>query len=444
MTTVLPPQSTEKPLEVSVAHREKGRFSTTPGRLRLLSILSVGAILILLIVSAGALSSRRGAAKSAGNDSGALLVQVQELYRVLSDADASASTSLLKSGGVSTAIHDQYVTDIKKAGQLLSDIADHSLSSNDARRAVAVIAQELPRYSEQVESARVQTRLGFPVGAQHMRDGSELMRGTILPATLDLYTSAAHDLNDDYRRGTSASQMTWIVVIGLGTLAVLVAVQIYAAGRTNRVLNVGLLAASVIVAVLLLWTLLRFNAEQNSLVRAQRNGSDSVQVLSIARILGLQAHASSNLAVAEHGTGDAYRAEFARVMQQLCGGKECRGGLLAYAATVADRTGTADRVTSIQEDAAAFWAQADQVTKLDDGGNYGAAVALALGDQADAARALDDSVAAESESAQVRFNDAAGDAQRGFGVLAIALTLGLLLAAVLVLIGLQPRIEEYR
>ena len=63
--------------------------------------------------------------------------------------------------------------------------------------------------------------------------------------------------------------MTWIVVIGLGTLAVLVAVQIYAAGRTNRVLNVGLLAASVIVAVLLLWTLLRFNAEQNSLVRAQ-------------------------------------------------------------------------------------------------------------------------------------------------------------------------------
>ena len=43
-------------------------------------------------------------------------------------------------------------------------------------------------------------------------------RTEILPATVDLYKIAADDLHDDYERGTSASQMVWIVLIGLGLL----------------------------------------------------------------------------------------------------------------------------------------------------------------------------------------------------------------------------------
>jgi hypothetical protein len=277
-----------------------------------------------------------------------------------------------------------------------------------------------------------------------MRDASERMREKILPATEKLYTIAADELNRDYDRGTSASQLVWIVVIGLTTLAVLAVAQLYAARHTNRILNVGLVVASLIVVLVLVWSLLRFTTEQDALVRAQRNGSDSVQLLSAARILGLKSQANANIALGERGTGDAYRAEFTRLMEALCGNEDCEGGLLAEARDVADRTGSAARVGAIQENAAQFWSDARQVVALDDDGKYAAAVDLALSDQAKAAEALDTSIRAENHDARARFDDAAQDARSGFTVLAVAVILGLLLAAVLVLVGLQPRIAEYR
>ena len=79
-----------------------------------------------------------------------------------------------------------------------------------------------------------------------------------------------------------------------------------------------------------------------------------------------------------------------------------------------------------------------------DDADYVKAVALAVDDQAAAAKTLDDAILAETGEAQIRFDNAADDARSGFAVLAIALTLGLLLAAALVLVGLQPRITEYR
>jgi hypothetical protein len=406
--------------------------------------VSVGAIVVLLVVSAGALSSRRSAAKSVSDESGARLVQVQALYHALADADATASRQLLAAGVIPTEVRQQYLDDLAEAGRLQSEIAEHAQSSSDARRAIAVIAKQLPRYAEKVESARVQSRFGYPIGAEEMREASTLMRTKILGATLELYRSAASELHHDYDRGTSASQIVWIVVIGLATLAVLVVTQLFTARRTNRLLNTGLVVASVIVAVLLVWSLVRFNSEQDSLVKAQRNGSDSVQVLSSARILALQAQANANLALAERGTGQAYRDEFKRLMQQLCADEQCDGNLLAYTRDLAGRTGSEASITGIQDDAAKFWSVANEVVQLDDDARYKDAVDLALGGQAHASARLDASIRAESAHAQARFDAAAHDARSGFAVLAVALTLGLLLAGVLVLVGLQPRIREYQ
>jgi hypothetical protein len=190
--------------------------------------------------------------------------------------------------------------------------------------------------------------------------------------------------------------------------------------------------------------LLQFSKEQDALVRAQRNGSDTVQVLSSARILALQAQANANLGLAERGTGDVYRSAYAHLIKRLCGGAECRRGLLGYARDVAARTSTDTQIKGIQLDAVEYQDVVERVVNLDDDARYADAVKLALVDQAAASKTLDSSIRNESREAQVRFEDAAHDARSGFAVLAIALTLGLLLAALLVLVGLQPRIGEYR
>jgi len=444
MTTISPPKRTDRPVQAPPEHRDPGRFRSTPGRLRLLSVVSVAAIVVLLVVSAGALSSRRSAAKSVSDESGARLVQVQALYQSLADADATASRQLLAAGQAPVEVRQRYLDDLDRAGHLSSRIAESVKSSPDARRAVQVVTTQLPRYAEKVEAGRVNSRFGFPLGAEETRQASKLMRVKILPATLELYRFAANELQNDYDRGTSASQMVWIILIGIAALAVLVATQWFTARRTNRILNLGLVVASVIVAVLLVWMLVRFNNEQDSLVRAQRDGSDSVQVLSSARFLALQAQANANLALAERGTGQAYRDDFGHLMSTLCGSQACRAGLLGYARDLADRAGSASHVADIQAKAAAFWKKANDVVTLDNDGNYKDAVAVATSDQTDASQILDTAIAGESAQAQSRFDSAAHDARSGFAVLAVALTLGLLLAAVLVLVGLQPRIGEYR
>jgi hypothetical protein len=139
-----------------------------------------------------------------------------------------------------------------------------------------------------------------------------------------------------------------------------------------------------------------------------------------------------------------YRVAYADQIAKLCGNEACRGGLLGFAHQLAARTGTEAQITGIEDNAAAAQSVVDQVVSLDESAAYGEAVALAVGDQAKAAKTLDDSIGAESGEAQVRFENASTDARSGFAVLAAALTLGLLLAAGLVLVGLQPRITEYR
>jgi hypothetical protein len=131
-------------------------------------------------------------------------------------------------------------------------------------------------------------------------------------------------------------------------------------------------------------------------------------------------------------------------MQQLCADEQCDGNLLAYARDVAGRTGSEASITGIQHDAAKLWSVANEVVQLDDDAQYKPAVDLALGGQADASAKLDAAITAESARAQARFDAAANDARSGFAVLAVALTLGLLLAGILVLVGLQPRIREYQ
>ena len=102
---------------------------------------------------------------------------------------------------------------------------------------------------------------------------SDLMRGhdsRRLPRRI--YKHAAGQLDDNYRSGTSVTEIILVIAIAMLVLALLVAVQVFVTQRSNRILNVALIAATVIVLVLMAWTVLRFVSAQDSLVRgaAQR------------------------------------------------------------------------------------------------------------------------------------------------------------------------------
>ncbi len=203
---------------------------TTPGRFRLASVVLVGALVLALIATASAANARRDAARAVALQAVPELSATVRLYGFLADADATASIIFLQAGLEDPALHQRYVDDLRHAGEQLAIVARQVGSSGAARRAVETISIGLPLYAGDVDSARANIRQGNQVGASYLRDASDRMRGErqfseqggILPAATVLYTGAAEMLDENYKAGTSGTEMVLVIAIGLVLIALLV------------------------------------------------------------------------------------------------------------------------------------------------------------------------------------------------------------------------------
>jgi hypothetical protein len=425
------------------AQRLRARVATTPGRLALAMVAVVLAALVAGVVFAGATGVRRDAADAVVTREEPLMVQAEGLYASLSDADATAAATFLEGGVEPAARRARYLADLRRASLQLTGLGRRVQGSPEAAAAVATIGVQLPVYSGLMETARANNRQGFPVGAAYLRQASDLMRLRILPAARRLYAVEARRLGEHQRTGTSSGAVVAILLVGAIALAVLVGVQVFLARRTHRVFNVWLVGATVLLVGLTAWATIAMTGARNDLAKAQREGSDAVQVLSAARILSLRAQADESLALVARGGGERYVNDFGIVAPVL----EPPGGLLGEASRVAARSGT----TAAVDDLAASWrglrAEHARVARLESDGRFGEAVRLAVGtDSHEAALGdrLNRDFGAVIGAAQQRFERAAGDARSALGGLALGIPLVLVACAALALVGLQQRVKEYR
>ncbi len=291
---------------VSVSTRRQPRrlpWLTTPGWFRLAAVVLLAGLVALAVVSVGAALGRGDATDAVRDDATPLLVGAEDLYVASADADAAASTAFLarraRTRGATGPLPGRPGDRRRGAGAHRgADRADSAASSE----AVGRIAQELPVYAGQVESARTNNRLDHPLGAAYLRRASDSMRNSMLPAATSIYEEAARRLYDAYDEGTSTRDRVTVLAVGGTVLVLLVAAQVLVALRTRRVLNLGLVGATVIVAALGARALLALDAQEQALSRSQREGSDQLIVLSTARILALRSLSDENLHLIERGT----------------------------------------------------------------------------------------------------------------------------------------------
>ena len=192
------------------------QLTTTPGRLALVSIaVVIGAVCFgAMALIAGQARSR--AANSAKTDTEPLLAEAANLYASLSDANATATTTFLVGGLEPPARRARYLADVASASNSLASLTRQVGTAAGARDSVATIAAQLPIYAGLIEAARANNRQGLPVGAAYLRQASNLLDTTILPAAGRLYTIEAQRLRDDYDTGTS---LTWLLVFIIAMLA---------------------------------------------------------------------------------------------------------------------------------------------------------------------------------------------------------------------------------
>jgi hypothetical protein len=419
--------------------RLRARAATTPGRLRLTMAAIVLVALLAGLVFGALTALRRSAADAVATRDEPVMVGAQRLYGELSDADATAATTYLRGGAEPAALRARYLAALKTASLQLAELG-RRVEGSDEAAAVAAISADLPVYSGLLETARANNRQGFPVGAAYVRQASDLMRDRMLPASRRLYAAEAQRLSDHQRTGTDVESLIGVLIAFGCMLAVLVQAQVYLAQRTHRVFNIPLVAATAVLVALAAWTVIGMASARSALMRSQHDGSDSVQILSAARILALRAQADESLALVARGGAEQYLNDFVQVdgllqpPSGLLGDRaELRGSSAALPALAATWRGIRDEHA--------------RVAQRQHQGDFGPAVALAVGPRSREAqlfdrlnRGFDEPIAA----AQRRFDHAAHDARSALTGLAIGIPLLLVVCVALALTGLQSRLDEYR
>ena len=416
----------------------------TPGQLRLLLI---GLVLLSLVwgaVAAWVVSQRASGAGDVVGTSEPLSLDGEQIYRALSDADATEATAFLAGGLEPIAARRHYLADIAQAAAHLES-ATAAAGHSPAARDLATLSAGLPVYAGEVETARADNRLGLPLGAAYLREASSLMRGTLLPAAREVSAEANSQVLAASGRATGLPLAMILLALAVVAGYTLVRVQRWLFQRTHRMLNPGLVVASAAALVSMLWLVIALGVARADLLNARAHGAVPVAALAQADIAALRAHADESLTLIDASGDDSFQADFLAMQHELGPGP---GTLLTRAVAAARGSPGAAAAAAAATTATAWYAAHHTVRLLDDGGRHIQAVRLATapgpGHSGTLYTQLDGSLtrAIAADQAVFRANATAG--RNDFtGLTAGVIVLALVMAAGCAR-GLTRRLAEYR
>lgn len=425
---------------------------STPARISVIAL-----VLGLLVLAAGAVTGaevdrRQDTLLRLLAESEPLSYSAQDLYSALSVADAAATTAFLSPGLEPEAVRQRYLDAVGTASREIvaasAGLADASLAADTAssRDLLTDISSGLALYTGLIDTARANNRSGNPVGTSYLGAASAHMQQELLPRAQQLYErqhARVQEIQQDY------STPPWLVFTAPALAVVgLIIVQVRMARRTHRKLNPGMLISTVGVSVMLLWLMGSGLGSALAAGKAHSRGALPVSDLTAARIAAQQARGVETLELIRRDSTTDYEQQFA------------------------DRLATVDQAIDTMRndrigidpgpvaDAASAWRDAhDHIRQLLVTGRFNDAVRVAIGDpdteaagdpavpvgaSAQSFDRLDAAIDSAIVEARQTGRDAIGTASNALTALtggAVGLTV-LSLAGLVV--GIWPRLREYR
>ncbi|WP_436849226.1 hypothetical protein [Streptomyces atriruber] len=452
-TPAAPPAAARRTAWSEGVDRLRAAATTEPGRLRI-----IGAVLALLVVAFGAVTTWQMTERSAAADdvlhrSQPLSADAAAIYRSLADANTAASSGFLAGGQEPAAVRARYERDIKRASEKLATAASNAGSDSSSADSVGKLNKLLPEYTGLIERARANNRQGLPLGGAYLRYANDKMQTQMLPAAEKLYKAENERLDDDY--GNAKPYPWFAIALGVLALGALGWAQHRNYRRTNRVFNHGLLAATAAGTVVLLWLVVGHTFARSGLNDSYDNGVRSLNVLNDARISSLKARGNENLTLVSRGaettevdgkTKDKFDVAYRAQMKQL---GSADSGLLGKAAALADDADGENPVVEAAKNVG-VWKDRHEVARTsDDSGDYQGALDKVIGAKSDQPTgecfdnvdaALDQALAHE----QREFKQAAKDGRGAMSGLAIGAAVLAVLAAAGAVLGIGHRLSEYR
>jgi len=437
VTMTAPPLRATRPVGAPLGLSRR----TTPVRLRVAAVSIALLSLVAGLVAALAVSERQSATSSAWTSSEPLLVTAQDVDTSLSDADTTAAASFLQGRLEPAALQSRYQTDLARASSDLAVAAQEAGSDPTLATSLRTLSTALPVYAGIVQQANFNERqASYPLAAAYLAEANNLMRTTMLPAAAQVYGTEVRRLQGDQNQAVSPWLVALAVVASLGLLVALVLAQRSLSRRFHRTWNVPLTAATLILVVLGIWGIVALATQSSGVSTAMANGSHPVSVFTDARILALRARADDELTLLTRDSDPSYQTDYTSTAAAL-------NTLLAAGASPG---GAADqsRMGQARAEFAAYRSVHAHIRQADEAGDLGGAVTLASESGAHGLPAvssqLNGALSAGIDASQATFVDATSGAASDLDGLVWGLAIGAVLIAVLVLVGFQPRIEEYR
>ncbi|MFF4253452.1 hypothetical protein ACFY1L_19815 [Streptomyces sp. NPDC001663] len=306
-------------------------WATVPARLRLLRaatvLLATVLAALLLVTGLAALGTWDGVA---GRDA-PRTTSAADLDLALNDMDAQAANILLANGNAGEGrLRTPYEKAVgfygdarREIGHDLRTLAVAAQGDRADERTVESLTDDFAEYQELIGRALENDgRSGGRAAAlADYRRATDLLQGQLLPDSRKLVDSNNQAFNAEYAAARSALSGRLVAVLALGVLllALLGALQWCLARAFRRILNPGVLAATVcaLVAVLLGTQLLAASA--SDLRGARRDAFDSVVALSRARAIAYDANADESRYLLDPGRREQYARSFLTKSQELYG-----------------------------------------------------------------------------------------------------------------------------
>jgi hypothetical protein len=230
------------------------------------------------------------------------------------------------------------------------------------------------------------------------------------------------------------------IVIGVA----LYRTQRWLARRTHRMVNFGLLAASLLLAVGVIWLAAAFFVARADLDRSVAHGSAPAGTLAQAGIAVQQARGDEILNLISRSGDASFVANFQAVRRELGPGP----GTLLSTAAAASQGQAAGRAAAKVRDAGPWYAANEQVYRLDVAASYARETQLVIGTGAGSSAAgfqrLERDLGRAVAADQVTFRSAATAGAGAFGGLEAGIVVASLLMAAGCAWGLSRRLTEYR
>jgi hypothetical protein len=301
------------------------RVRTTPGVLRTLTLLVVLTIGALATLGSLAIDNAREGVRVIGHGAGPQVVATGDLYYALSDMNAQVANVLLagkeESLGISRTAalerYDERRTQASRAVMQATSLAAGDSGQDDTIRDVLDGIGQYERLASQaiILDARAEGTGPLPQQAIDLyREANALMNSDLLPKAEKVTLESDKAVQGTFERRQSQVNTLplWIAVSGLATIIALIGLQVYLSARFRRILNPALVLATIATFVLVVGSLFVLSVAQENLTSAKSEGHD--KILSVSR-----SRAANNTLQANEGS---YRLD---VRQNITSAEKLRG-----------------------------------------------------------------------------------------------------------------------